>query len=336
MNFSRETIEEIGKYYFKNSLRYFKDSYLPIVLLPGSPVPKHVAYLCPLCLEQVIMFVESPLQKVTTEFTEDHYPPKCVGGKEVVLVCRTCNSKAGHEYDFTLLEHMRHLSFQKKIPGSAIKTKTEIAGVGKFNGGFMIDDKGQMIVNMKKDERVAIKPLDEWIEYSKTNLNWTIQIHLRTPHDEKVEKALIHAAYLTCFKNFGYEFLFSPAGQLMRNVMAGLERYCCNVLDLNLNTETMLNTVPDGLVFISNPRELHSMAVNIRLINKETGYSTIKTVLIPAPTTDGFENTKRVGTTLLNYTGDISMTPLFNFLRMHVLPPYRTMWATLLRDFINK
>ncbi|MCW3110577.1 MAG: hypothetical protein JWQ09_5083 [Segetibacter sp.] len=333
MNFTRKTLEDLGRYYFKNSLSYFPERYIPILLKPDSNVPKHVAYLCPICLQNAIMFIDSPTQSVTSEFTEDHYPPKSIGGKKFVLVCRECNSKAGHDYDFALKDHLTHLSFQKKVPNSSIKSRTIIPNVGKFKGKIALTEKGELQLNMKNNERDEVPPLDNWIEYSKTGKDWEIQIEYRTPHDEKVEKALIHAAYLTCFEYFGYEYIFSEGGQLMRDVMNNPQSYPANALDLNLDSEYMLQNVPLGLGFISYPQDLQSMMVNLKLTLDDTGYTTIKTVLIPNPTSTGIEELRTVGDRLVKYTGDISMLPLNNFLKMEVLPPYRTMWETLLRDY---
>lgn len=333
MNFNLTILEHAYRQYFLNSLNYFPEKYLSLFLEPHSIIPKHVAYLCPICLEQGIMFVDSPFSKFTVEFTEDHYPPKSVGGKNTVLVCKLCNSKAGHAFDYTLQEHVQHLSFQKRIPGSAINSKSIIDGVGIFKGKMVIDQRGEVKVNLKNREGDPIRPLDQWIEFSKTNFDWSIKLQFHTPHDEKVERALLHAAYLTCFEYFGYEFIFSAAGQHMRNVFGGIERYAADVLDLNLDQDITLGKLPLGLVFISSPRNLHSMAVTIKLTSKDTGYSTIKVVLIPDPTKEGINNMRAISDALIHYTGDIAFIKLNNFLQMGELPPYRKMWATLQRDY---
>lgn len=335
MNFNLTIFEHLYRYYFLNSLRYFPEKYLSLFLEPDSSVPNHVAYLCPVCQEQGMMFVDNPVSKYTAEFTEDHYPPTSVGGKSTILVCKLCNSKAGHDFDFTLQEHLRHLSFQKRLPNSAISSQSLIDGVGKFKGKMIIDEKGEVHVNLKNRETDSIQPLDQWIDFSKTNFDWKIQLKFHTPHDEKVERALLHAAYLTCFEHFGYEFIFSEGGLHMRNVFAGVDRYAANTTDLNLDQDIMLEQIPLGLVFISHPRNLQSLAVTMKLVLKDTGYSTIKVVLIPAPVKEGMDDMRAISDALTRHTGDISFTKLNNFLQMGELPPYRKMWATLLRDYRN-
>jgi hypothetical protein len=63
------------------------------------------------------------------------------------------------------------------------------------------------------------------------------------------------------------------------------------------------------------------------------GKQFVVVILIPNPTSTGIEELKTVSDKLVNYTGDISILPLNNFLTMEFLPPYRTMRETLLRDY---
>jgi 5-methylcytosine-specific restriction endonuclease McrA len=52
-------------------------------------------YLCPICLD--VMFTVEELG--TKELTVEHVPPKVLGGRELVLTCRTCNNHAGSKFD---------------------------------------------------------------------------------------------------------------------------------------------------------------------------------------------------------------------------------------------
>ena len=153
-------MDDIGRYYFKNSLKYYPGKYLNIILPHMSIIQPHVAYLCPLCISNVFM-ITSTGQKTTTEFDEDHYPPKSVGGKKTMVACKICNGGAGYKYDFTLKEHLMLLSFGKKIPNSIISSESIIKDIGKFKGGSLkIDENGDTRLWMKKNETDKILPLD--------------------------------------------------------------------------------------------------------------------------------------------------------------------------------
>src|SRR5260370_40382262 len=52
-------------------------------------------YLCPLCLD-VMLTVE---EFATGELTVEHVPPETLGGDDMVLTCKGCNSQAGSWFD---------------------------------------------------------------------------------------------------------------------------------------------------------------------------------------------------------------------------------------------
>ena len=88
------------------------------------------------------------------------------------------------------------LSFSKRIPRSIIPSQSIIPGVGKFKGAMVVDEKGTTLLQMQKNEKDKIPPLEKWNEDSKKNSDWTFEIKYHTPPDEKIIKALLHAAYL--------------------------------------------------------------------------------------------------------------------------------------------
>ena len=49
-------------------------------------------YACPICM---LIFP----QELSGGLTVDHVPPKSIGGRRMVLTCRTCNSVAGSDAD---------------------------------------------------------------------------------------------------------------------------------------------------------------------------------------------------------------------------------------------
>src|SRR4051812_14020987 len=64
-------------------------------------------YPCPLC---GVLLPEEAIQ--AGELTEEHAPPRALGGRPIALVCRPCNSLAGHTIDAALddLQDLRRLS----------------------------------------------------------------------------------------------------------------------------------------------------------------------------------------------------------------------------------
>ena len=99
---------------------------------------------------------------------------------------------------------------------------------------------------------------------------------------------------MICFINWGYDFLFSSNGELIRKVLNDDEEYPTQFLSFwfdesNLSKEIQL---PLGLCIIEKPVELQTYVVNVPLELK--GYSSIASVLIPYPGKSGWEKLKQI------------------------------------------
>ena len=69
-------------------------------------------YLCPLC-----MYGYSMDALETGELTIEHVPPKSLGGRELLLTCRTCNSSSGHTLDIALYQREEQRRFSETVRG---------------------------------------------------------------------------------------------------------------------------------------------------------------------------------------------------------------------------
>lgn len=336
MGISSEHLKAHYKQYFIGSLYFYPERYINLIFRHHSIIVPHVAYLCPLCITNWLYW-SAEGELCSAEFTNDHYPAKNSCGNRTVLVCRSCNSKAGHDYDYSLAEHLDVLSYNARVPKSVMRMQHRPSGLAKYiNGRIEIDNGGEMVLHFKKKESDKVKPVDEWLENQKKSNEWTFDIKAKDPDPTKVQKALLHAAYLFCFENFGYEFIFSKGGELIRDTLADKVEYPADLLDLNLDRPEFQTIIPAGLCFISYPIELRSFAVNIFLVNKDTGYKTIKTVLIPSPLSKGIETLAHQAKLLKGYIGDLSMVPLNNYLKAGYPKAYNKMWKDLHEKYITE
>src|SRR5688572_19645656 len=95
--------------------------------------PVSFVYLCPLCLQNTISFDGDDL-RFKEAFTQDHFPPECVGGKQTVLVCNVCNSNAGTDFESTLKDWLHDISAAKWTPQSKVPIKLELQNTkGRYN-----------------------------------------------------------------------------------------------------------------------------------------------------------------------------------------------------------
>lgn len=330
LGISEAIFKEYVKEYFLKSLISYPDNYLNLIFSHIIEVQKHLAYLCPLCVKNCIYYDDQVKLVTTTPFSLDHYPAKNSGGGKTMLVCKSCNSEAGHDYDHALKKHVSFLSFSNRIPNSKIASTTSIKDVSGFYRGYLkIDNDGTTEVSFKSEANFKVPVLDDLLMELKRDVNLTF----KTPDETKVQKALLHAAYLYCFEYFGYQFVFSPAGDLIRDILNGTNEYPVSVLDINVDNEVAVNQLPTGLCFISKPTELQSLVVNIKLVEKDTKYTCIKTVLIQNPTDTGIEDLKHTANLLKAHLGNVDIVPLKNLRALENANPYFEMWALLQREY---
>jgi hypothetical protein len=176
-------------------------------------------YVCPLCAQQFCMLINSAI--VGAEFNLDHYPPASVGGKATILVCKDCNSNFGKDVDYALAEVFRHKAFltgssstPAKVSMDIIKGKYNVEMVKKSEDQFTLIDRSRNSYIKSQFHEISAKS-----DIGKIPINFEVKISL--PSEVQVRKAILKAAYLYCFANLGYEFVFSEAGTHIRGILNG-------------------------------------------------------------------------------------------------------------------
>jgi hypothetical protein len=271
----------------------------------------------------------------TSEFSFDHFPPESVGGFQEMLVCKKCNNEAGERYDYSLKEKINRVSFERKVASSSIQVKSTISDVpGSYSSSFYIDEQGQFGISLKPYQKSHAPYLDEWIEKSKTDSNWELKITIPNPDDSHVVKALIKTAYLYCFANWGYEFVFSNTGERIRKFLKDEEQYPIKVPSFWLGESIRSNQdrkFPLGLCYLQKPEECKIFAVNIALKNKEPKFGEVVSVLIPNPTPGGWNDLKRIETFFSSKINvEISMAHVIDFsIADNIFDGYKRSWEEL-------
>ena len=97
--------------------RWFEDGMQALERVIGEPAP---GYVCPICRR---WFTE--LEEVTFE----HAPPRSVGGREVALTCRECNSGAGHGIDAELRKVQDLRDWNRGRLGKPLRARFAFGGV---------------------------------------------------------------------------------------------------------------------------------------------------------------------------------------------------------------
>lgn len=292
----KQILEHIRQFF--PSLKFHSQRYLTQIFTNPQNPPEHFIYICPLCITNFILIERSVGFVWTAEFDFDHFPPESVGGFHKMLVCKACNNEAGSLFDFALKDKLNRMSFDKKVTSSTIFAKSAISNVpGNYSSAFFINDDGILEIDLKPSKKAHTPFVDEWLEKSKTDSNWEAKITIKNPDESKVSKALVKSAYLFCFANWGYDFVYSENGERIRKYLADEFEYPIRV-PFNWLGESIrksqVSHFPIGLCYLQNPVTCKTFVVNMVLINKETDFREIASVLIPNPTKEGWDDLKRI------------------------------------------
>jgi hypothetical protein len=114
---------------FFGSLNQYPEKYLPLVFEALVEVPKHLAYLCPLCLTNFIYYTDDMKIHYLESFSVDHFPPPNVGGTKKILTCTRCNNTAGNAYEHSLKERIEKETFNRNIPNIGVQAFTTMEDV---------------------------------------------------------------------------------------------------------------------------------------------------------------------------------------------------------------
>lgn len=329
---------------YNASLGQFPEKYLQLFFRDINLTEPHLAYLCPLCLHEGIIFAASLGLSMSSEFSLDHFPPESVGGFLKILVCKKCNNDAGGLFEKSLKEKMENMSFNNGIISAQRMAKAEILDhsgkniiPGRYTTKITIGDGGMAEISLKPKSKDKMPLLDKWIEDSKTNHNYKIELTVPIADEIKVSKSFLKAAYLFCFHFWGYEFAFSMTGESIRKVLKGEAEYPCKTPTFWLRDSIVTNEIrytSMGLCYLQRPFECQCFMVNMMLEDKGTGYKNIASVLVPNPTSTGWEDLRRIGKIIDQQSEKISiaMAHVETFsVRDGVLDGYSRSWNNLIK-----
>ena len=250
----------------------------------GKPVD--LIYLCPLCVKNKTGLHNNWFREDDI-FTLDHYPPSSVGGKNTIMVCKDCNDNAGKDFDYALKDWIKVQCFNKKIPDSKIPIELKIKDVkGKYKADLSLDKSG--VINF--DEFARYPLVRE--AFKKMSQGQAIEQSITFHPTEMIciYKALFKAAYLYCFEVWGYDFVFSLAGQGMRGFIFKDEKHPL----ANWGTFFHMDGVypPEGLCYVFKPVEQQAFLINFRLRSLDIKFECGVSILVPGAIKEGWESLK--------------------------------------------
>lgn len=333
---SRKELKKHFSRFFPSLLQY-PEKYLPYILKSHADAPEHMAYLCPLCLKNFI-FYTPPQLRWSEAFSLDHFPPESVNGKLSVLVCKPCNNNAGKTYEAQVKEIVEKECFNRKIPNSSINSAVKISGVrGWHKGKFWINESGEYAFKLTTNQTKNLPELAEW--EAKPVGEWEMNATIKHTNEINFSKTLLKAAYLFCFYQWGYSFVFSTSGELMRQSLEENQNYPIQIPSIwldNKSTGADLDNIIPGVIFISEPKELQSIFVNISLELVELKYKCVIPIQIPSPIPENLKQLQDVNNQIVSQeTVTIKIAPI-NFPHPAMVDSFSFTWTSLLKQFNKK
>ena len=178
-------------------------------------------YACPICLRG---YTRSDLDQLTVE----HVPQRSIGGKRLVLTCKSCNNTAGHRFEADLANAKGVQTFYDTIIGS------KTGNIGVVDIGF-----GEQRISA--DLTRSTEGLDFQIlaAHNSPDTHTAFEKYLRAEGQKQdfsitsrhrfrpklVDLAYLKSAYLWMFAKAGYWFVAHPALSLVRNALRSGEAY---------------------------------------------------------------------------------------------------------------
>lgn len=168
------------------------------------------SYICPLC-RRIFNIVQLG-EQVNSYITIEHVPPENLGGKPIVLTCKSCNSTCGHDLDVYLRNEVEYheRAFFNGSKGHFSKYNhggVEVNAITNEDKDGIIDIK----IERKLNSPVVLDKFCESIKSSADDLR--IDGHLilgdHKRNTKLAEVALLKSAYLYAFYKFGYRYILS-------------------------------------------------------------------------------------------------------------------------------
>ncbi|HMJ46804.1 MAG TPA: HNH endonuclease [Ferruginibacter sp.] len=239
------------------------------------------AYLCPLCFDPFTR--ESLNPACANPLTFDHNPPESLGGKQGVLTCKNCNSKAGHDLDNQLLARLNELDFIELNPNSKARTTLESDNYKVTTDIFIDKDKTfkinidrknsnpKHVDNFLANKKYTYKGINSFLENDnllESGLNWQLNFKMKVPTksiERNAEIALLKIAYLYAFQKFGNGFLINGGLYKVREQILNPEK---NILPKVFWLKYDFPEDAIGLNIVSNSKDLQCFLVIFNLSTK--------------------------------------------------------------------
>jgi hypothetical protein len=170
------------------------------VATPDAPA----FFMCPLCHRGAL---RDSLDREPAVWTFEHAPPESLGGREVCLICRPCNSRAGETVDAHMKRRENVFDFTRGTMSEARPALLEIGDVA-----FYVDCHNGLLTGIQKANRpgaseMAQAAMEELVRTRERDCEFKITLYRDAFHERMAEVGWLKSAYMVAFAVFGYRYV---------------------------------------------------------------------------------------------------------------------------------
>lgn len=231
------------------------------------------AYACPQCLKP---FRQEDLDSGT--LTLEDVPPKALGGKPLMLTCKTCNNAAGTRLDAEWRKRQNLLDFMagtldKPIKGQVFKAGGFELPVSVKRVGGQIELWGAPQATHPDNAEGIGRHMDDLVAIGEDADGYEFQISGFSHRPREANLSILRMAYLVCFAIWGYTFVTEASLALVRRQLNNIED----------------EVLHDSTVALFNPNTADDLKTVVRVIEPVDAVLVINgkhSALVPVPGSD--------------------------------------------------
>jgi hypothetical protein len=199
---------------------------LPEVLtqLPNGSPP---VYVCPLCIRaySADALNERQLPRGFVPLTEDHVPPAWMGGRRIVLTCKTCNSEAGRLLDVHMQKADRPIAILRSEHAGGQLIRVRINDGPSIKARLNSAGRSLLLTGRDKVDPPGVRDrffseLGQIANEGRTDYLFHVDFFADAHDEQRARVGWLRTAYLAAFATFGYTYACGAGLKIVRQQIA--------------------------------------------------------------------------------------------------------------------
>ncbi|WP_198168229.1 HNH endonuclease [Herbidospora yilanensis] len=214
-------------------------------------------YACPSCL-----MAYNRAAVIAGVLTEEHVPPKALGGRSMLLTCTQCNSISGSSFDAHAANRLDAEEFMRGTANGRVLPATfHVDGIPlRGTAQWTVDGLQLFGVPRQNDPRVQaahLQALNAYVDSGHPNPPISFTVHTRFD-EARARLSWIRAAYLAAFTALGWSYILREVMEPFRDQLRQPDAKIIPTYMLRSSSDA---TAERRILLVEHPDELRCVAV---------------------------------------------------------------------------